>query len=156
MTEQRLIVRNSQDINAIRCLDTRELSPKCQLDRASAGLGLAGKQAAVQRLRDGRIQLERRGVKLKWRELVHLTGCEICGLGLRQQCSPTLPRHSLSPTRRRPLLPPSRPRSKSQTRRPAPCTGLLTLSGFVRTQNSGFENYTTSTVAVVDPLLCLR
>jgi hypothetical protein len=30
MTEQRLTVRNSQNINAIRCLDTRELSPKCQ------------------------------------------------------------------------------------------------------------------------------
>jgi hypothetical protein len=31
MTEQHLIVRNSQNINVIRCLDTRELSPKCQM-----------------------------------------------------------------------------------------------------------------------------
>ena len=33
MAEQRLTVRNSQNINAIRCLDTRELWPKCQLER---------------------------------------------------------------------------------------------------------------------------
>jgi hypothetical protein len=39
------------------------------LDRASVGLGLAGKKVTVRRLRDGRIQLERGGVKLKWREL---------------------------------------------------------------------------------------
>jgi hypothetical protein len=40
-----------------------------QLDRATAGLGLAGKPVTVRRLRDGRIQLERGGVKLKWRAL---------------------------------------------------------------------------------------
>ncbi|HQB15859.1 MAG TPA: ISNCY family transposase [Verrucomicrobiota bacterium] len=40
-----------------------------QLDRATAGLGLAGQKVTVRRLRDGRIQLERGGVKLKWREL---------------------------------------------------------------------------------------
>ena len=40
-----------------------------QLDRATAGLGLAGKKVTVRRLRDGRIQLERGGVKLKWRAL---------------------------------------------------------------------------------------
>jgi len=40
-----------------------------QLDRATAGLGLAGQKVTVRRLRDGRIQLERGGVKLKWRAL---------------------------------------------------------------------------------------
>ncbi|MBP7827105.1 MAG: ISNCY family transposase [Verrucomicrobia bacterium] len=40
-----------------------------QLDRATAGLGLAGQKVTVRRLRDGRIQLERSGVKLKWRAL---------------------------------------------------------------------------------------
>ncbi|HPY32082.1 MAG TPA: hypothetical protein PK236_15535, partial [Verrucomicrobiota bacterium] len=40
-----------------------------QLDRATAGLGLAGQKVTVRRLRDGRIQLERGGVKLQWRAL---------------------------------------------------------------------------------------
>jgi hypothetical protein len=40
-----------------------------QLDRQHEVLSLAGKQVVVRRLRDGRVQLERGGVKLKWREL---------------------------------------------------------------------------------------
>jgi hypothetical protein len=40
-----------------------------QLDRQHEALSLAGKKVIVRRLRDGRVQLERGGVKLKWREL---------------------------------------------------------------------------------------
>ena len=40
-----------------------------QLDRQHEALSLAGKKVIVRTLRDGRVQLERRGVKLRWREL---------------------------------------------------------------------------------------
>ncbi len=40
-----------------------------QLDRQHEALSLAGKKVIVRRLRDGAVQLERGGVKLKWREL---------------------------------------------------------------------------------------
>jgi hypothetical protein len=40
-----------------------------QLDRQHEGLSLAGKKVIVRQLRDGTVQLERRGVKLKWTEL---------------------------------------------------------------------------------------
>src|SRR6185437_1605433 len=53
--------------------------------------------------------------------------------------------HSLSPTRWRHLFPSPRPKPNLQTSPPAPCSGLLNRSGFARTQNSGFENYTTDT-----------
>jgi hypothetical protein len=42
-----------------------------QLDQQHEGLSLAGKQVLVRRLRDGTVQLERRGVKLKWKELAN-------------------------------------------------------------------------------------
>ena len=38
-----------------------------QLDRQHEGLSLAGRKVVVRRLRDGSVQLERGGVKLKWR-----------------------------------------------------------------------------------------
>jgi len=38
-----------------------------QLDRRHEALSLAGRKVIVRRLRDGTVQLERRGVKLKWR-----------------------------------------------------------------------------------------
>lgn len=40
-----------------------------QLDRQHEALSLAGKKVIVRTLRDGSVQLERQGVKLKWREL---------------------------------------------------------------------------------------
>lgn len=40
-----------------------------QLDRQHEALSLAGKKLIVRTLRDGAVQLERRGVKLKWKEL---------------------------------------------------------------------------------------
>ncbi len=40
-----------------------------QLDRQHEALSLAGRKVIVRRLRDGRVQMERGGVKLKWREL---------------------------------------------------------------------------------------
>ena len=40
-----------------------------QLDQQHEGLSLAGKKVLVRQLRDGTVQLERRGVKLKWKEL---------------------------------------------------------------------------------------
>lgn len=40
-----------------------------QLDQQPEGLSLVGKKVIVRKLRDGRVQLERRGVKLKWKEL---------------------------------------------------------------------------------------
>ena len=40
-----------------------------QLDRQHEALSLAGKKVIVRTLRDGRTQLERDGVKLRWREL---------------------------------------------------------------------------------------
>jgi len=40
-----------------------------QLDRQHEALSLAGKKVIVRRLRDGRVQMERGGVKLKWRAL---------------------------------------------------------------------------------------
>ena len=40
-----------------------------QLDRQHEALSLAGKKVIVRRLRNGGVQLERGGVKLKWREL---------------------------------------------------------------------------------------
>ena len=40
-----------------------------QLDRQHEPLSLAGKKVIVRTLRDGRVQLERRGVKLRWKEL---------------------------------------------------------------------------------------
>jgi Homeodomain-like domain len=40
-----------------------------QLDRQHEPLSLAGKKVIVRTLRNGRVQLERKGTKLKWREL---------------------------------------------------------------------------------------
>jgi len=40
-----------------------------QLDRQHETLSLAGKKVIVRTLRDGRVQLERNGVKLRWQEL---------------------------------------------------------------------------------------
>jgi hypothetical protein len=40
-----------------------------QLDRQHEALSLAGKKVTVRTLRDGRMQLERRGVKLRWKQL---------------------------------------------------------------------------------------
>jgi hypothetical protein len=40
-----------------------------QLDKQHEAMSLAGKKVMVRRLRDGRVQLERGGEKLKWREL---------------------------------------------------------------------------------------
>ena len=40
-----------------------------QLDRQHEALSLAGRKVIVRRLRDGSVQLEHRGVKLKWREV---------------------------------------------------------------------------------------
>jgi hypothetical protein len=40
-----------------------------QLDRQHEALSLAGRKVTVRRLRDGRVQMERGGEKLKWREL---------------------------------------------------------------------------------------
>jgi hypothetical protein len=40
-----------------------------QLDRQHEALSLAGKKLIVRTLRDGTVQLERRGTKLKWKEL---------------------------------------------------------------------------------------
>ena len=41
-----------------------------QLDRQHEALSLAGRKAVVRTLRDGRVQLVYRGVKLRWRELL--------------------------------------------------------------------------------------
>ena len=41
-----------------------------QLDRQHEALSLAGRKVIVRRLRDGTVQLERQGVKLKWRAMV--------------------------------------------------------------------------------------
>jgi len=40
-----------------------------QLDQQHEGLSLVGKKVIVRKLRDGTVQLERQGVKLKWKEL---------------------------------------------------------------------------------------
>lgn len=40
-----------------------------QLDKQHEAMSLAGKKVIVRRLRDGSVQIERGGVKLKWREL---------------------------------------------------------------------------------------
>jgi len=40
-----------------------------QLDRQHEAMSLAGRKVMVRRLRDGTVQLEHRGVKLKWREV---------------------------------------------------------------------------------------
>lgn len=40
-----------------------------QIDRQHEALSLAGRKVTVRRLRDGTVQLEHRGVKLKWREV---------------------------------------------------------------------------------------
>jgi hypothetical protein len=40
-----------------------------QLDQQHEGLSLVGKKVIVRQLRDGTVQIERRGVKLKWQEL---------------------------------------------------------------------------------------
>jgi len=40
-----------------------------QVDQQHEGLSLVGKKVIVRKLRDGMVQLERRGVKLKWKEL---------------------------------------------------------------------------------------
>ena len=45
-----------------------------QLDRQHEALSLAGKKIIVRTLRDGRVQLERGGVKLRWKELNHRPG----------------------------------------------------------------------------------
>jgi hypothetical protein len=42
-----------------------------QLDQQHEALSLAGKKVIVRTLRDGTVQLERRGVKLKWKELAN-------------------------------------------------------------------------------------
>jgi hypothetical protein len=42
-----------------------------QLDKQHEALSLAGKKVLVRQLRDGSVQLERNGVKLKWRELAN-------------------------------------------------------------------------------------
>lgn len=42
-----------------------------QLDRQHEALSLAGKKVIVRTLRDGRVELERGGVKLRWKELSH-------------------------------------------------------------------------------------
>src|SRR6185312_14819673 len=45
-----------------------------QLDRQHEALSLAGKKIIVRTLRDGRVQLEHGGVKLRWKELNHRPG----------------------------------------------------------------------------------
>jgi len=54
-----------------------------QLDPQHAALSLVGKQVIVRTLRDGRVQLERAGVKLKWKALA--------GRPVREKAKPEVP-----------------------------------------------------------------
>src|SRR5690606_28598305 len=75
-----------------------------QLDRRHETLALAGKSVMVRKLRDGTIQIEHQGQKLKWRKLSKRPGRkERAVLEKRPLPEPTMPRKKEHPWRR-PLL----------------------------------------------------